>query len=203
MQPSFFASLFGLRFPLIVVLLTLGASYLLITRSVEHYHLAQAKLAQQNQVYQQARERLQRSGSEKATIEQYLPTYQALQQQGLIGTEQRINWVDTLRTINRNLKLYGINYQIDAQKPYQGDTSSTGDFQVFQSDMTLHFGLLHENDLLSFFDQLRAAHVGLFQINKCSLQRTGSSYASFGMQPNLDADCTLQWLTLQPKRNAS
>lgn len=180
------------------MLVALIASYFLVSQSLEHYRKVQQQLHGQQHIYRQAQDKLQRSGSEKTTIEQYLPAYQSMQQQGMIGTEQRINWVDALRSVNRSLKLYGIDYQIDAQKPFQGGADVPGEFRVYQSDMLLHFGLLHENDLLNFFDQLRQTQVGLFQIRQCALQRIPASNINFGMQPNLEAECTLRWLTLQP-----
>ncbi len=202
MLPSLARSLASLYRPLAVMLLALAGGYLLTSQSLEHYRTAQQQLQGQEHIHRQARDKLQRSGSEKSTIEQFLPAYQSLQQQGMIGAEQRINWVDALRSVNRSLKLYGINYQIDAQKPFQGGGGMPGTFRVYQSDMLLHFGLLHENDLLNFFEQLRQTHVGLFQIEQCTLQRIPANNINFGMQPNLEADCTLRWLTLQPNRGA-
>lgn len=196
-------ALHKLYLPLSVLAGALLLAYLLIAHTLGQYNNArQAAQAQQAQL-QQARERLSRSGEEKATIERYLPTYLQLQQQGLIGAEQRLSWVDGLRAVNQQLRLYGVDYQINAQQAYNGsDLGSTAGFAVYQSEMTLRFSLLHENDLLRFFDQLQAMHIGLYQIKQCTLQRSTASYTSFGSRPNLLADCKLQWLTLQPPGGA-
>ena len=69
---------------------------------------------------------------------------------------------------------------------------SMGQYQLRGSKMQLHMDLLHEMDLLNFFDDLRQS--GYFAVQDCALKRGGA--ASTGQTASLSADCSLLWLTL-------
>ena len=86
-----------------------------------HQELKQEKSRNTSQegVLREARERLHKSGEEKDRILRYRASFIALQQRGFVGEEQRINWVDALRAASLNLKMFGVNYQIEAQQAYQ------------------------------------------------------------------------------------
>ena len=79
---------------------------------------ARRDLAQQDKQLKDARSRLLRSGDEKDLIVRYLGSFQQLQKQGFAGEEQRINWLDALRTTNQQVDLFGVDYDIGTQKPY-------------------------------------------------------------------------------------
>jgi hypothetical protein len=130
----------------------------------------------------------------------YLGAYQELQRIGFAGEEQRINWLDGLRLANERTDLFGIDYQIAAQAPYAHAAElNPGELHLNQSVMTLRFRLLHEEDLLRFFNVLRDAGAGMFAIDTCTLKRIetggGTRY-----QPNLAAECKLSWITAKPRR---
>ena len=57
--------------------------------------------------------------------------------------------------------------------------------------MTLQFNLLHEGQLVNFFDALRTNINGLFILDHCTLER----YADTNIQ--LKAECSGGWLTLK------
>jgi hypothetical protein len=68
-----------------------------------------------------------------------------------------------------------------------------GQYQLRGSKMQLHMDLLHEMDLLNFFDDLRQS--GYFAVQECALKRGGGA-ANPGQNASLSADCSLLWLTL-------
>ena len=183
-------------------LLLLAAVLVAAAGAVYYTHLlrlqAQTVLVQQQNLLRDAQARMQRSGDEEAIITQYVDQYRRLQQSGFIGDEQRINWLDALRTANERTDLFGINYGIDAQQPYSYAAEfNPGQLALRQSVMKLEFRLLHELDLLRFFDVLRSQNNGLFHLDQCALRRTEITGA-IHYQPNIAASCRLTWITATP-----
>jgi hypothetical protein len=189
----------ALRAPLILLVLVLAAAGGAIYYSQLLRQQAQAALVQQQQQFREAQMRMQRSGEEKAVIVQYVDKYRQLQQAGYIGDEQRINWLDALRVANERTDLFGIRYEIGAQQPYQYATEhNPGPISLRQSIMKLEFRLLHEGDLLRFFNALRTQDSGLFHLNQCVLRRTEAA-GTIRYQPNITASCQLAWITATPE----
>jgi hypothetical protein len=187
-----------LRAPLLTLLATLllGAGLVFFT----YQHFIQSKNAHQQQqgALQEASKRLHKSGDEKDTILRYRAAFLDLQQRGLIGEEQRINWVDALRAASLQLKMFGVSYQIEAQQAFQSPAvTDTGPYRLRQSMMKINMGLLHEEDLPRFMAALAAQHAGFFMARECEMQRQGTATnESVGVQPHLGAECSLAWLTM-------
>jgi hypothetical protein len=189
-----------LQLPIVVLLMALLAAAGAVYYSDMLVNEARRQLAQQEAQAREARLRLQKSGDEKEAIVRYLGAYQELQRIGFAGEEQRINWLDGLRLANARTDLFGVDYQIAAQAPYAHAAElNPGELRLNQSVMTLRFRLLHEEDLLRFFNILRDAGAGMFAIDECALKRIetggGTRY-----QPNLAAECKLSWITAKPRR---
>lgn len=189
-----------LHLPVIALVLAIGVAAGSVYYSDTLLKEAKRQLAQQELQLREARTRLQRSGDEKEVIVRYLGGYRELQRIGFAGDEQRINWLDGLRLANERADLFGVDYQISAQAPYaQATEFKPGDIALNQSVMTVRFRLLHEEDLLRFFNTLRDAGAGLFAIDECALKRTDTAGA-IRYQPNLAAECKLSWITARPRR---
>ena len=189
-----------LRMPLIVFGIVLALSSAAVYGTRSKLLLADKELANQQGALVQAQNRYRKSGEEKDIIIQHLPAYRKLEQQGFIGAEQRINWLDALRMTNQELKMFGVEYQIAAQQAFPpGQGMDAGQFQLHQSPMKLSFRLLHEGDLMRFFDTLTQFRAGIFTLQTCTLQRIGNSTFNFRFQPALQADCQLNWITITPQ----
>jgi hypothetical protein len=193
----------ALRGPLIL----LAAALVAAAGAIYYTHLlrqqAQAALVQQQKQLREAQTRMQRSGDEKSIIVQYVDKYRQLQQSGFIGEEQRINWLDALRSANERTDLFGVNYGIEAQQAYPHAAElNPGQIGLRQSVMKLEFRLLHELDLLRFFEALRQQNSGLFHLDQCTLRRTEATNV-VRYQPNITANCQLAWITASPEAAAT
>ncbi|MEW5942832.1 MAG: hypothetical protein AB1710_03140 [Pseudomonadota bacterium] len=190
------ADLRALRRPLLAlaaVALLGGAGALHTGRELRD---ARERLAKQQSELLEARQRLQKAGEEKAVILRYLPDFLRLQQQGFIGAEQRINWLEALRAANLRVKLFGVDYRIEAQQPSPLPVD-TGSYRLRQSPARISLGLLHEEDLMRFIDELSAQQAGIFALRECVMQRRAAAKAgSDRLQPHLQAECSLAWLTI-------
>lgn len=188
----------ALRGPLILLVIMLIAASLAIYYTNSLREKAELAFKQQQNQLREAQTRMQRSGDEKAIIVQYVDKYRQLEQAGIIGDEQRINWLDSLRIANERTDLFGINYSIGIQQayPYAAELDP-GQISLRQSVMKLEFRLLHEIDLLRFFEVLRAQGSGLFHLDSCTMRRTELTGA-LRFQPNIAANCELAWITASP-----
>lgn len=189
----------ALKLPLAVLLIIgiVGAGGVSWTRS--QIKQAQRTLGAQETQLKDARTRFQRSGEERDLIVRFLPAFEALRKHGLIGPEERINWLEALRVANQQAQMFGAEYQISTQQsyPYAQELSAQR-LGMAQSVMKLNLRLVHEGELMRFFRLLEKQNVGAFDINQCVLQRLNMGSAPGVARPNLRAECELAWITLNP-----
>ncbi|NHZ92601.1 hypothetical protein F2P45_26855 [Massilia sp. CCM 8733] len=171
----------------------LGAA--LLVGAASWYWAQQAgELAQAARARAAASSRFQNVESEKQDIAIYQPRFVELQAGGLIGDENRLAWIETIKSIQGKRKLVSASYDIEAQQALVFAAPMTlGDYQLRGSRMRVELGLVHELDLFHFIDDLRGA--GRFTVQDCKLKRTDAPAESFGVA-RLTANCTLVFLTL-------
>jgi hypothetical protein len=186
-----------LRNPLVGLGLALILVTLLVGAASQKQDDAQAAMDKQQSQLNQARQRYQTSGLEKETIVKYLPVYQRLIQEGFVGEERRIEWVDALRNIHQQHKLFGINYSIGAQEQYQPAFAlNLGSFGLYRSIMKLELSMLHEGDLLTLLEALSEKQTTPFMLRECEVKRV-SKVDPDKLAPYFLATCELDWLTLR------
>ncbi|OGV73903.1 MAG: hypothetical protein A3B82_01065 [Methylophilales bacterium RIFCSPHIGHO2_02_FULL_57_10] len=185
-----------LQLPLITFGVTLIIATLLYSTTDARKTKMQQLLQTQQNSLNQARQRYQTSGEEKENIVRYLSAYQALVQQGFVGEEQRVDWIDDLRNINIRYKLFGVSYDIGAQQDYKpAFPLDIGNFKLHRSVMKLTFAMLHENDLLTLFQALPGEVNPPFMLRDCTITRvSGGGRGKF--VPNLNNSCEIDWLTI-------
>lgn len=189
------ADLIALRTPLLVLLAVLLVAAAAVYSTEQIKASAQRQLAQQEGRLKEARIRLQKSGDEKDIIVRYRDAFRALERAGFVGEEKRINWLDGLRLTNQQADLFGVDYEISAQKRYRHAAAlEPGQARLFESTMRLRFRLLHEEDLLRFFALLNRQNVGIFHLDQCDVRRIDTR-GIIRYQPNLSVDCELSWIT--------
>lgn len=183
-------------------LIGLGAALVLVGLLVSFADQYRSKnesvlLTQQN-LLNQARQKYQSSGQEKDTIVQYLPAYNDLLNRGFIGEERRIEWIETLRHIHAQHKLFSIDYQIGLQENYKPSfLPNLGNFRLNRSVMQLKLEMLHEGDILAIVEGLREQTTP-FIVRDCEISRpTGAAVNTKNFAPNMHADCEIDWLTLR------
>jgi hypothetical protein len=135
--------------------------------------------------------------NEKQEIRTFQPQFVVLRDKGLIGEENRLNWVDQIRQIQEQRRLPPLSYEIEPQQPVRMDgRMPLGGYLLRSSRMSLHMDLLHEGDLFNFLEDLRQR--SYFAVQECTLKRTGGAQ-NLPNAPQLAADCKLNWVTLIPQ----
>lgn len=186
-----------LRYPIIAMGIALILTTLLVGYAEKRKNEKLQAMELQQRQLDQARQRYQASGQEKDIIIKYLPLYRQLIDDGFIGEERRLEWVDALRTIHQQNKLFGINYTIATQEEYKPTFAlNVPPFSLHRSVMKLELSMLHEGDLLTLIDALDAQQSTPFIVRDCEITRMGAINTS-NLAPNLRADCELDWLTIR------
>lgn len=156
-----------------------------------------AKLNTQQQLTD-ARNKLQAARADQENMATYTKEYSAIQRREIVGEEQRLNLIEGLEMLRKRSRVVDFKYAIAPQQAYKAPGGlDAGNFDLKLSPMTLQLELLHEGQLVNFYDSLRRDVNGWFVLNKCTLERNGSSTTA-----QLKADCTGGWLTMK-NRNAS
>jgi len=148
-----------------------------------------------------AQERVSKVFEEEREIRESLVFYQTMQRQGMLGPENRLDWIDAIAKIKSDRKLFEIKYNIEAQKPldYPGLVSTKpNDFLV--SRMRLDMLLLHEEDLLNFLSDLRS--VGRFHVSvrSCNMTRIERGAGTPGLYPRLRSECQIDLITVRENK---
>lgn len=186
-----------LTLPLLILLVTLAAVLAAVTFTRERVETAQRQYDAQRALLRDAQARVQKSGAERDAITRYLPDYRKLAALGFVGDEQRINWLDALRTANQKGALFGVHYEIAPRKAYSRAAAlNPGPINVTQSLMKVRFQLLHEEDLPKFLANLAKQNTGVFVVNQCTVRRGGQTQTTRFL-PNMTAECELAWITAQ------
>lgn len=192
-----------LALPILALLAAVAFAVTAIMFTLDQTQAARARQEVQLAQQREALTRVQKSGSEKQLIEQNLPNYRKLEALGFAGSEQRINWLDGLRSANQKAGLFGVNYDIGARQAYpRADLFAPGQMRIMHSMMKVKLPLLHEGDLLTFLAYLDEQHAGVFLTDQCTLRRAAQTQTQ-RFQPNMTADCQLAWITTQPGQTES
>ncbi len=139
---------------------------------------------------------------EEKMIMLHYPRFKFLYQKGVIGKEQRLNWLETLRQSSDKLELTSLRYNIDSREIYTPPYAvNQGAYQIYSSSMKLELGLLHEDDLLNLLSELEIKSNGLFSVSACEIARREKEITRSIERAKLTATCELLWYTIDMAGN--
>ncbi|MGI0016819.1 MAG: hypothetical protein ACREBU_25645, partial [Nitrososphaera sp.] len=127
---------------------------------------------------------------EERIIKLHYPRFVELVRHGVIGQEQRLSWVETLKRAGETIKIPSLRYEIDSREPYTPEFSvSTGTYRIYATPMKLSFGMLHENDLAMLLRELDNNASGLYSVKNCDFKRMQKVIERDPKQENIAANC--------------
>lgn len=130
---------------------------------------------------------------EAETIRANIATFQNLQARGVLGQERRLDWVERLNAIRDARHLPSLRYELAPQIHGASDvTAST----IMVSPMKATLGVLHEQDLIGFLDDLQTTVPAHVRTRHCHIARGSTSDTSTN-GALLIAECDLDWMTLK------
>lgn len=167
----------------------------LVFFSLEQQQQARRLLGTAQAYNAQAQAKLKQVREEESEIKLKAALFSNLAARGVIGEEQRLDWVELLRDIRNNRRLLDIQYEFSPQQPL-GNGQGPWSFQV--SSMRLQLQLLHEEDLLNVLADLRNTAKAQVLVRSCEVSRQPRPPGdSTGLHANLKAQCLLDWITLR------
>lgn len=176
--------------------------------AVSDYYLRKARVERQAAADERrsALDKLSRATTEEREIRDKLVDYRKLLERGVIGDEQRLDWVDTISQIKSTRKIFDIKYSISPQRAYevaggtQGGTAG-GDVEFRLSELKLELQLLHEEDLMGFIEDLQRQLKTHVMVRSCTMQRLDRGVSTDRTAgPRLRADCVVDLVTIRDRK---
>ena len=179
-----------------VLSLVLSAGIISLSNTYVASSLKDSQAAQQRLF--DARAKLVAVQNDAANMSSYALEYNALLEQKVVGDEQRLDWMEGLEKLRLQGSVLDFKYTIAPQQGYAPNPPlDAGNFRLSRSSMTLQIDLLHEEQLLRLFADIRSKLNGWFMLDGCSLSRTGS----IDELTPLKATCTGGWFTMKSKNS--
>ena len=184
-----------LRFPLLVMISLLAVALFIAWWSYTEAQMATEERNRALGTKNQVEQRLLLARTEEQELKVRASTFQQLGNSGITGEEKRLDWMETLGDIQRDLHLPGMSYEFGAQAPLE--TAPGADYAFFASPMRVRLRLLHEEDLLNFLTRVQKGASAMVLVRSCKLTPLSQSGRDGESTAQLAADCELQWITVR------
>ena len=128
--------------------------------------------------------------------------FAGLLRQGILVEESRLELIERFDRLNTRHRLLGLEYDFEPQRTLPAPGGRVFEaIEVLGSRVKVKVLALHEGDLIAFLDELAKPPRGYNPIQSCRLRRLE---AGMVIQANarVEAECTLEWITLKDKRGA-
>ncbi|MDD2700863.1 MAG: hypothetical protein PHH36_06450 [Sideroxydans sp.] len=184
-----------IKWSLLTCLLSAAAALGMISYSADIQQRSLKELQQAQRQLNNAREQLLTAQNDLENMSSYQMEYDALVAQKVIGSEQRLDWIEGLERIRHQNLVPEFNYSISPQTAYLPNPPlNAGNFKLGISPMSMQIDLLHEGQLLNFFDALSSQMPGWFLLDKCGISRVDNAQNGNVM---LRAECAGGWFTMK------
>jgi hypothetical protein len=182
-----------------IVMIAVGAGLVWLAENQIHA----AKQAKANAASQLIgfQSKLRQASAEENEIKQKSALYSNLRARGIIGEEQRLDWVELIKEIKESRKLLDLQYEFAPQQSLE--RAALPGFSFKSSSMRMQMKLLHEGDLLNFINDLRKHARAYVRVRNCNVTRIPRAAAPAGDAALLNAECQLDWITILPAKGAS
>jgi hypothetical protein len=135
---------------------------------------------------------------ERDNLQQSAEVFRTLVDRGILQNESRLDVVELVNTLRVRYQLL-LDYEIAPQRPLAmpgGRVFPSVD--VLASRVKIKARALHEADMLGFIDALETTSRGFYPVDHCTMRRIDVPDPE-SLQPRVEADCTLEWITLKDK----
>mgnify|MGYP001160701104 CR=1 FL=1 len=182
--------------PALAALAMISAGVVAISFGDKARGKARAALAGAQEERRQSTERLARIAEEEREVKEKLDIYQRLKRLNVLGEERRLEWADAIARIRAQRELLDIRYRVERQKPLVTLQGKPANVEFYASTMNVDLALLHEEDLVRFLADLRAAGNAYYSVKRCLLERTAQSATGIAISPRLRAECQIELITI-------
>ena len=185
-----------LQWPLLGALLMIVLAILPVTWSSNQVIGARSERDDAQRRQTSSEQRLLKVRTEEQELRERAALYQRMQQTGITGNEQRLEWTELIEEIRQQMRTPGINYKFGIRKPL--DDGGAPEQGYFASPMRIQMRLLHEEDLLNFLRRLQQEAKALVLIRSCTLSPLPPPPVGSTDLAQLNGECELRWITVRP-----
>jgi hypothetical protein len=193
-----------LQWPILALVLALLVGGGLLAGTYLYLQAAEKQNRIANNQRNESKGKLSQAAQEEVELREKINRFIILKERGLIGVENRLDWIELLSKLSREHKLFDFQFEFSPQKPAdanQGLPAALGTGPKFMvSPQRFSVKILHEGDLLAFIDALRRSAHALIVIRECSLSHLSESGRTSQLQAQLSAECQLDWITMAPPK---
>lgn len=209
----------ALRFAGFVALAGLGVAIFLVTGSYAFWQSEKNSESVSQRNLQELRNRLETLKREQADLQGSEETYKGLIARGAFAPERRLDLIETFAELKKRHNLIGLDYDVAPQRPLKFATgASYPAVGIMASRIHMKILAYHDGDLVAFLDEFPRIQRGFFPIDKCAIKRVAGTEQRMLAPPenaappvpvpestptagaaSLEADCTLEWITLIDK----
>ena len=184
--------------------MSIAVVVLIVMFSKQYWDDAVAENKQAEQRLLQAKQKYRQAIDRRIVLKEYEKRYEALNKVNIVGNENRIDWINLIELIVKNEKIPYVSYKIDRQTQVNDKATAMKypGLNIYKSVMTLDMRLLHEGDLYTVINGLKAKAKGLFDISSCDVKRNKiikTSIIEEAQASNFTTSCKLNWYTFEPK----
>jgi len=204
----------ALRFAVFVALAGLGVAIFLIGGSYLYWQSEKGASALSQRSLSEQRNRVQAIKRERDDLQGSEETYKGLNARGVFAPERRLDFVEALDQLRKRHRLLGLEYDVFPQRPLKFATGANYPaVDVMASRIRMRIKAYHDRDLLAFLDEFPKIQRGFFPIDKCTIKRAAApaqsaspveegddAVVNLAMIAAIEAECTLEWITLKDKR---
>jgi hypothetical protein len=168
-----------------------------VSHAHQDQHTAQRQLNEAQHQLADVRNRVTATQDDQKNLSTYASQYVNLKERKIVGNEHRLDWIEGLDKIRKQNHVLDFTYAISPQRPYISPSAlDNGNFAVNYSPMTLRLDLLHEGQMINFFNTLRTNVNGSFILEHCTVTRSDAAINDNSIV-QLKAECSGGWLTLK------
>ena len=152
-----------------------------------------------------AKDRYYTALKQKELLKKFEAKFKHLKESGIVGDEDRLNWVDTIEKITSKYKIPYLKYNVDKRTPFNSPQLNQHypGISLYKSVMTLEMQLLHEGDLYTILNNLEKNAKGIFDIKSCTIVRNASQVDTLlnsTTDKNFSSKCVLNWYTMENRK---
>ncbi len=184
----------------VILVLSIAAAASIVAASHWYLQRERSESMSAGRRVQDARTRLESAQRERDSLQESAEVFHALVERGLLQSERRLDLVEMLNALRSRHQLFSLNYEMSPQRPLPlGGGRVFPSVDVLSSRVNLRIRALHEGDVLGFIDDLAHSHQGFYTVDRCRMRRVDSIDPE-ALVPHVEADCTMEWITVREKR---
>jgi hypothetical protein len=184
---------------LVLLLVLVGGGAAMIWYAEHSLKSARNVLTGAREQRTQNREKLSKIAEEERDVKEKLEVYRQLKELNVLGEERRLEWADTVTRIRKERELLDVRYRVEPQRTMVSLPGKPGPVDFYHSLMKVNLALLHEGDLFTFLNDLRASGNAYYSIQRCIVMRTGQVAAATNLAPRLNAECEIDLITIMDR----